>query len=681
MTDLHLACRRADRARADIIRQGLAALGVAVSADIETKAKGAAGRAAAAKIAREAIASARAVLVLWPDSILDPTENHGALIAEARQAHEAGKLVAARLGDIDTTQLEAPFDSLPAPDLGRWLADDNRRGDDPALLAMLGALGPLLDRPGLAEMAAAMEADRGKDGETAMMAFARRHPQDPVAVSLWERIEKSERERFAVEFRKAHGVLTERHQASEHRLRQTVEAFAVHLKALRAGEPSTVPDPKVAITDGMAALKDSVARLANDNARLETALARSEALRNAEETGRSKSPTLLIAASAAALILGSAAGAFVTEFAGPIRGEAHPRIAALSMLARERASVADASTGEVARLRTEARAAQRRAETAEANLRVARTHLAHAQTEVIQRQGQAGEATGQVRRLQGELQTAREQAQTAQQQATALQQQAGAAQRRLQEAEARIAAVEAEAQGLRETQAAAAAPAPATPAAQPAPEVTGSIRRPQTAEPAAPAATEAPLPEPRPQGGDVTGSVPPPPPAAIDGPHRHRRDRWSFAPVPGFRLDSENDLPGPVNSVLVHESVPEAVIVVSANHAGRGGSCTPQDWYWENVMEGPRQRRGAMTQDAGLPANSGGFRGFSVRGRGVLHGERFRNDLDYYDLVAQRRNEPGVVYLVQARFPRGMATDMVRQVNEMWQSFEVTGPRAYPTRC
>jgi hypothetical protein len=88
-----------------------------------------------------------------------------------------------------------------------------------------------------------------------------------------------------------------------------------------------------------------------------------------------------------------------------------------------------------------------------------------------------------------------------------------------------------------------------------------------------------------------------------------------------------------------------------------------------------------MTQDAGLPTNAGGFRGFSVRGRGVLHGERFRNDLDYYDLVAQRRNEPGIIYLVQARFPRAMAADVIRQVNAMWQSFEVTGPRAYPTRC
>ncbi|MFN3854128.1 MAG: hypothetical protein ACK4M0_06995 [Phreatobacter sp.] len=668
MTDLHLACRRADRARADILRQHLGALGVTVADDIEPKAKGAAGRAAAARAARESIASARAVLVLWPDSILDPTENHTALLQEARLAHESGKLVAARLADIDVTRLEAPFDTVPAPDLSRWLADETRRGDDPALLALLGGLGPLLGRPGLAEMAAALEADRGRDGEVAMMAFARRHPEDPAAVALWGRIEKAERERFAAEFRKAHGVLTDRHQAAEQRLRQTVEAFAAHLKALRAGEPTSAPDPKVAITDGVAALKESVTRLANDNARLETALARTQAQHQAEQTGRSRMRALLVAASAAALILGSLAGAVVTEYAGPLRGDAHPRIATLAALAQERASVAEASTGEIARLRTEARTAQRRAETAEANLRVARTHLAHAQTEVIQRQGQAGEAAGQLKRLQAELQAAQQQAATMQQRLTE-------AEARLAAAEARVTTAEAETRSLREAQARATAAAPG----QPAPETTGSIRRLPQAEAGAPAAAP-PMPEPRPQDGDVTGSVPPAPPA-LEGPHRHRRDRWSFAPVPGFRLESENDLPGPVNSVLIHESVPEAVIVVSANHAGRDGTCSPQDWYWENVMEGPRQRRGPMTQDAGLPANAGGFRGFSVRGRGVLHGERFRNDLDYYDLVAQRRNEPGIIYLVQARFPRAMAADVIRQVNAMWQSFEVTGPRAYPTRC
>ena len=81
--------------------------------------------------------------------------------------------------------------------------------------------------------------------------------------------------------------------------------------------------------------------------------------------------------------------------------------------------------------------------------------------------------------------------------------------------------------------------------------------------------------------------------------------------------------------------------------------------------------------DAGLPPGDTAFRGFTVRGRGVLQGDRFRSDLDYYDLVAQKRNEPGVVYLVQARFPRAMAAEMIRSVNAMWRDFEVTGPVSY----
>jgi hypothetical protein len=186
------------------------------------------------------------------------------------------------------------------------------------------------------------------------------------------------------------------------------------------------------------------------------------------------------------------------------------------------------------------------------------------------------------------------------------------------------------------------------------------------------------MPVPRPES-DVTGSIPPAPPPAVDGPYRHRRDRWSFAIPEGFRLDSDNDLPGPVNSVMVHAQNRDAVVVVSAN--GARGACTAQAWYWDNIVEGARPRRGEVMSDAGLPPGDTAFRGFTVRGRGVLQGDRFRSDLDYYDLVAQKRNEPGVVYLVQARFPRAMAAEMIRSVNAMWRDFEVTGPRAYPTRC
>ena len=146
-------------------------------------------------------------------------------------------------------------------------------------------------------------------------------------------------------------------------------------------------------------------------------------------------------------------------------------------------------------------------------------------------------------------------------------------------------------------------------------------------------------------------------------------------------VSSENDLPGPVNSVIVHQANRDAVIVISANNARTAGTCSPEDWYTENVIEGPRPRRGQVTRDGGLPAGPAGFQGFSVRGRGVVQGERFRNDLDFYDIVVQKRNEPGVVYLIQARFPRAMGTEMIRSVNDLWKSFALSGPRAYPTRC
>lgn len=660
MTDLYVAHRRADKERVAIIRQALDALGVVLHADIEPKARG------AAKAIREAAGAAKAVLVLWPDSILDPTENHAGLCAIARTAHETGRLVAARLAPIDTARLEPPFDALPTPDLSAWLAATAPSASEPAWQAVLVALGAIIGRPGLGQLAIAIAADKDVVGEPAQIAFARRHPDDPASATIWTRFETAERERFAAAFRKAHGVLVERSNEAQDRLKVTLDGFSAYLKAIRTDANAVPPDPKAALADGAAALRESVARLASDNERLQTALDR--ASQTPPAAANSNRPWKWMGISAAAFLVGSMAAAGITEFAGPLRGDAHPRIASLARVAQQRAEIASTSSAEIARLKEQARLAARRAETAEANLRNARTQLAHSQTELIQRQTQASEATGQSRRVQADLQAA--------------QAAVAAAEKKAQEAAARVAGLEQELQSVRSEMAAAAdravttgsvrprgAEAPASPA-EAAPQATA----PQTAAPQA----TAPVPMPRPDA-DVTGSVPPAQPPAIEGPYRHRRDRWSFAVPPGFRLDSDNDLPGPVNSVLVHEQNRDAVVVVSAN--GARGACTAQAWYWDNIVEGSRPRRGEVMSDAALPAGDAAFRGFAVRGRGVLQGDRFRTDLDYYDLVAQKRNEPGVVYLVQARFPRAMAAEMIRSVNAMWRDFEVTGPRPYPTRC
>ena len=651
MTDLFLAHRRSDRSRVEVVRQALADLGLTIHPDIEPRGRG------AAKALREAAAGARVLVALWPAEILDPTENHAGLYTLARGAHESGRLVAARLNPLATDKLEPPFDSLAAPDLSTWLGDDAHPAGDGAWQTLLGALGEKLGRPGLADLARAVAADRGAAGEPAQVAFARRHPEDPAAAAIWARFETGEKERFAVEFRKVHGVLQERSTAAQDRLKAMLEAFTAYLKAARTDAAATPPDPREALADGASALRESVARLSSENDRLRTALDRAVAS-PPPAPANGNLPVKWIGISAAAFLVGSLAAAGVTEFAGPLRGDAHPRIAALSKAAGEKAQVAASASAELARLREQARTAARRAETAEANLRLARTQLAHSQTELIQRQNQTAEATGQARRSQTDLQAA--------------QSAVAAAEKKAQEAAARVASLEGELQTLRQAAAAAADNA----------VTTGSVRARPAEEPTAPAAPAepqaAPVPQPRPEG-DVTGSVPPAGPPAVEGPYRHRRDRWSFAIPPGFRLDSDNDLPGPVNSVLVHEQNRDAVVVVSANSAR--GSCTAQSWYWDNLVEGPRPRRGEISHDADLPQGQAGFRGFTVRGRGVLQGDRFRTDLDYYDLVAQKRNEPGVVYLVQARFPRSMASEMIRSVNAMWRDFEVTGQRAYPTRC
>ncbi|MBL8568450.1 MAG: toll/interleukin-1 receptor domain-containing protein [Phreatobacter sp.] len=653
MADLFIACRRADKERADIIAKALAALHVVVSPDIEPKGRG------VAKAVREAIAKARVALVLWPAAVLDPAENHAGLLGQARAAQEQGKLVAARLEPFATERLEAPFGLLPAPELGAWFADAATAEGKAAWTQLLDLIGAALGRPGLAALAAAMAADVGKVDEPAQRDFARKFPDDIASAAIWGRFEAAERERFAAEFRKAHGVLIERGQAAQDRLKATLDGFTGYLKAVRAGQTAVAPDPREAIADGATALRESVARLAADNERLQTAMEKSRTAQLTAATATGRLPLRWAGISAVAFLVGSVAAAGITEFAGPLRGDSHPRIAELSRLAHERAELAQASTAELPRLREALRTAARRAETAEANLRVARTQLAHSQTELIQRQNQAAEAGNQMRRAQAELQTAQQASQTA----------AQTAEQRIQEAINRANAAEIEARSLREAQVAAAQTAPAA-----SRDVTGSVTPRGAAHEAAPAAGQPPTPP-----SETTGSIPQAPPP--DGPYRHRRDRWSFAIGPDFRLESDNDLPGPVNSVLVHERNPDAVVVISANNAGQMGTCTPQAWYYEAIVEGPRQRRGQVVSDAGLPPHSSGFRGFTVSGRGVLHGERFRTDLDYYDIVAQSRNEPGVVYLIQARYPRAMAREMVRNVNELWRSFQISGPRAYPTRC
>ncbi|MDP3547793.1 MAG: hypothetical protein Q8S29_16605, partial [Phreatobacter sp.] len=397
MTDLFVAYRRADKERVAIIRQALTALGVAIHADIEPKARG------AAKAIREAAAGAKAVLVLWPESILDPTENHAGLCTLARTAHESGRLVAARLAPVDVARLEPPFDALPTSDLSAWLASADQPAAEPAWQAVLVALGTLIGRPGLAQLAVAVASDRGADGEPAQVAFARRHPDDPASPAIWTRFETAERERFAAAFRKAHGVLVERSNEAQDRLKVSLEAFSAYLKAVRTDPNAMPPDPKAALADGAAALRESVARLAGDNERLQTALDRARQTA-APAAANGNRPWKWMGISAAAFLVGSMAAAGITEFAGPLRGDAHPRIAGLARLAQERAHVASTSGAEIARLKEQARLAARRAETAEANLRNARTQLAHSQTELIQRQNQASEANGQSRRVQADLQ-------------------------------------------------------------------------------------------------------------------------------------------------------------------------------------------------------------------------------------------------------------------------------------
>lgn len=100
-----IACSRLDHERVKTIAERLISLGYSVWWD-----KYVGGRQAPVDEYVHAFEQARCVLALWSHNARDALP----VFAQASAAHDAGKLVQARL---DTAPVTAPFDALPAADL------------------------------------------------------------------------------------------------------------------------------------------------------------------------------------------------------------------------------------------------------------------------------------------------------------------------------------------------------------------------------------------------------------------------------------------------------------------------------------------------------------------------------------------------------------------------------------
>lgn len=164
MADIFISYSRGDRDRCTAIRDALNALKVNVWSD----ARIGAGSAFDREIERE-IAAARALLVLWSDASVESDWVRN----EARTGKEENRLVAVQLRPC---QLPLEFRSVQA----EVLPEGAEGTDNPVWLGVLGRIGELIDRPGLAEYARLSVGGSIEEWKR----WLARHASDPLAAGV-----------------------------------------------------------------------------------------------------------------------------------------------------------------------------------------------------------------------------------------------------------------------------------------------------------------------------------------------------------------------------------------------------------------------------------------------------------------------------------------------------------------
>ena len=168
MADIFISYSRSDRERCTAIRDALHALKVSVWFDVGISA----GSSFDREIERE-IEAAKALLVLWSQasSESDWVRN------EARTGKERSGLIAVQ---IEPCQLPLEFRSVQA----ELLPEGAEGTDNPVWLGILGRIGELTNRPGLAEYARLLGAGSLDDWKR----WLGRYPADPLAFDVIDNI-------------------------------------------------------------------------------------------------------------------------------------------------------------------------------------------------------------------------------------------------------------------------------------------------------------------------------------------------------------------------------------------------------------------------------------------------------------------------------------------------------------
>lgn len=249
MSQVFLAYRSVDAERANTVRTKLEALGVPLFIDHKLISGD-----DYIRVINEQLDAAVAVLVLWTAAAVDmssPTGTANFVLSEAERGFSRGILVAATFDKLVLSHLPVPFNRFQAPDVSDWI-ENGASAKHQGWQSVLKALGNKLARPGLADLAIALESA----DETLKKKFLHDYPSDPSSQKIAADLEAFERSEFEARVSAARKRVQQRVKEAEKRLKLCRDEFEAQVVELRAGRDFMAPDP-------VAALDDNVAKLSN----------------------------------------------------------------------------------------------------------------------------------------------------------------------------------------------------------------------------------------------------------------------------------------------------------------------------------------------------------------------------------------------------------------------------------
>jgi TIR domain-containing protein len=213
--------------------------------------------------------SALAVLVLWTKGAVERSET-SFVQSEAQRGYTRRILIAATFDKIILERLPVPFNLVQACDLSDW-AESGAGATHPEFQKLLEALGKKLSRPGLPDLAVALESE----SDALKRKFLKDYPADPAGQKIAVNLEAFEREEFAAQLAAAQRRVQQRARDTEKRLKLCRDEFERQIAELRAGRDYMPPDPTKAIGDRVATLSTQIeiheGTIASERARAEQA--------------------------------------------------------------------------------------------------------------------------------------------------------------------------------------------------------------------------------------------------------------------------------------------------------------------------------------------------------------------------------------------------------------------------